>query len=86
LGVHPYTTSDTEREVVRGLDNFSFEREAFFAYETVEEGSIPIYRFFNANTGAHFYTPSATERDAVENNLSDFQSEGIAYYVFPSEL
>jgi hypothetical protein len=55
------------------------------AYETQVDGSIPIYRFFNPITGAHFYTPSTTERDNVENNLSDFQSEGIAYYALPSD-
>ena len=84
-GVHLYTISETERDVVAELDNFSFEGEAFFAYETEVEGSIPIYRFFNPSTGAHFYTPSAAERDNVADNLPDFQSEGIAYYAFPIE-
>ena len=57
----------------------------FFAYETEVEGTIPIYRFYNSDTGAHFYTPSAVERDNVEQNLPDFQSEGIAYYALPLE-
>ena len=65
------------------MDSFSFEGEVFFAYETEVEGSIPIYRFFNTTTGAHFYTPSTTERDNVTENLPDFQSEGIAYYALP---
>ena len=84
-GTHFYTVSETETEAVEELDNFSFEGEAFAAYTTEVEGSIPIYRFFNSTTGAHFYTPSATERDNVENNLSDFQSEGIAYFALPIE-
>lgn len=84
-GVHLYTISETERDAVAELNNFSFEGEAFFAYETEAQGSIPIYRFFNPSTGAHFYTPSAEERDSVEDNLPDFQSEGIAYYAFPTE-
>ena len=84
-GVHLYTTSETEREAVQELDNFSFEGEAFFAYESEVEGSIPIYRFFNTTSGAHFYTPSAAERDNVEDNLPDFASEGIAYYALPLE-
>lgn len=82
-GVHLYTVSENERSAVENLDNFSFEGEVFFAYETEVEGSIPIYRFFNTTTGAHFYTPSATERDDVTANLPDFQSEGIAYYALP---
>ena len=82
-GVHLYTISETERDAVQELDNFSFEGEAFFAYESQVEGSIPIYRFFNSTSGAYFYTPSAAERDNIEDNLSEFQSEGIAYYALP---
>jgi hypothetical protein len=82
-GVHLYTTSEVERESVQTMDNFSFEGEAFFAYDNEVDGTIPIYRFFNTLTGAHFYTPSAAERDNVEDNLPDFQSEGIAYYALP---
>ncbi len=82
-GVHLYTISEIERDAVEELDNFSFEGEAFFAYETQVDGSIPIYRFYNSTSGAHFYTPSTEERDNVEANLPDFQSEGIAYYAFP---
>ena len=83
-GVHLYTISEAERDATQQLSNFSFEGEAFYAYETEEvEGSIPIYRFFNSNTGAHFYTPSEAEKDNVEANLPEFQSEGIAYYALP---
>ena len=82
-GVHLYTISEVEKDATQKLNNFSFEGEAFFAYENEVDSSIPIYRFFNTTSGAHFYTPSATERDSVEANLPDFQSEGIAYYALP---
>ena len=82
-GVHLYTISETERDATQELSNFSFEGEAFSAYETEVENSIPIYRFFNPTTGAHFYTPSVAERDNVEANLPEYQSEGIAYYALP---
>ena len=82
-GVHLYTISETERDATQELSNFSFEGEAFFAYDTQVEDSTPIYRLFNLNTGAHFYTPSEAERDNVETNLPEFQSEGIAYYALP---
>ena len=84
-GVYLYTISQTERDATENLNNFSFEGEAFFAYGIQVDGSIPIYRFFNSTTGAHFYTPSVTERDNVDNNLPDFQSEGIAYYALPND-
>ena len=67
------------------MPDFTFEGTAFSAYETEVEGAIPVYRFFNDITGAHFYTPSVAERDSVEENLPDYQSEGIAYYAFPIE-
>ena len=85
-GVHLYTISEAERSAVQELDNYSFEGESFLAYETEVDGSIPVYRFLNYTTGAHFYTSSVAERDNLEANLPDYQSEGIAYYVLPSEI
>ena len=84
-GVHLYTTDETERDsIIENSPDFTFEGTAFSAYETEVEGTIPVYRFFNTVTGGHFYTPSAEERDSVEE-LSDYESEGIAYYAFPIE-
>jgi subtilisin family serine protease len=43
---------------------------------------IPIYRFYNAKSGTHFFTPSAEERDAVMAKWSGtFAYEGVAYEV-----
>jgi len=43
---------------------------------------IPVYRFFNASTGAHFFTSSSTERDNVVSNLSPpFNLDGEAFSV-----
>ena len=55
-----------------------FEGEVFSAYAMEKENSIRIFCFNSMR--AHFYTPSATEKDLVED-LADFQSEGIADYV-----
>ncbi|MGD1919757.1 MAG: hypothetical protein ACFCAD_13215 [Pleurocapsa sp.] len=66
------------------LDHFIYVVEVFFAYHSEVEGSLPIYRFYNSTTGAHFYTPSAVEKDFVANELTNFQSEGIAYYALSS--
>lgn len=40
----------------------------------------PVYRFYNATTGAHFFTPSADERDYVRANNLSFAYEGTAFY------
>jgi hypothetical protein len=82
-GVHLYTISEVEKKsIMQNLGNYTFEGEAFYAYETQIEGTIPVYRFYNGRIGAHLYTTSPVEKEFVENNLSDYQSEGIAYYTF----
>lgn len=41
-----------------------------------------VYRFYNAKTGAHFYTASASERDFVIQTYPDFSYENIAFYAY----
>lgn len=43
-----------------------------------------IYRFFNNRIGVHFYTASATERDTLLNNPSDFVYENASYLAVDS--
>lgn len=38
-----------------------------------------IYRFFNQETGSHFYTASEIEKNNVVDNLPNYVFEGIAY-------
>ena len=40
--------------------------------------STTVYRFFNNDTGVHFYTANPTERDAVED-MPNFSPEGASY-------
>jgi len=42
--------------------------------------SNPIYRFFNNNSGGHFYTNSDAEKNAVIQNYSEFIFEGVGFY------
>ena len=41
----------------------------------------PVYRFYNSQTGAHFYTISVAERNLVQSTLPMFQYEGEAFFV-----
>ena len=43
-----------------------------------------VYRFYNASTGAHFFTASAQERDVIINTLPAFAYENVAFYVYGS--
>lgn len=48
-------------------------------------GQSAVYRFFNQETGAHFYTASAAERDRVISELDQFAFEGPSFGFAPSD-
>ena len=45
-------------------------------------GLAPVYRFYNVNTNAHFYTNNSLERDYVSANWPQFHYEGVAYQTY----
>lgn len=45
----------------------------------------PIYRFYNAKTGAHFFTADTAERDYVIQTLPGFAYEGTAFYAYSAD-
>ncbi len=49
---------------------------------SVSSSRTAIYRFFNVQTGAHFFTASAAERDFVIQTYPQFQYENIAFYAY----
>ena len=51
-------------------------------YVHVTPPSVPVYRFYNAALGTHFYTASAAEKATVEATLSHIYTyEGPAFYI-----
>jgi peptidyl-prolyl cis-trans isomerase A (cyclophilin A) len=56
----------------------------FYAIADSEPGSVKLYRFYNTQTGAHFYTTQDDERDAVDQHLPQFVDEGVVYNVYPA--
>ncbi len=85
-GTHFYTTSASERDgIVAYYPQFAYEGPAYHAMpEPGSDGRVAVYRFFNRNTGAHFYTSSEAERDKVVASYPAFVYEGIAFYVHPA--
>ena len=83
-GVHFYTASEAERDFVEStLDNYDLENPSFASINPENlDNADEIYRFFNTNTGGHFYTADETERDFVINNLDEFVFEDVAFYGF----
>lgn len=85
-GTFFYTASTAERDAVRStMPNYVYEGAAYTA-STVQTASASqaIYRFWNSDNGAHFYTGSAEERDSVIATLPNMRYEGIAYYMAPA--
>ncbi|MGS5085723.1 hypothetical protein ACVC7V_04340 [Hydrogenophaga sp. A37] len=81
-GAHFFTTSVAERDnVINTLSSImNYEGPAFYASSTSGAGLSPVHRFYNTQTGVHFYTISETERAHVTATLPQFTYEGIAYY------
>ncbi|AOW13031.1 hypothetical protein LPB72_18905 [Hydrogenophaga crassostreae] len=50
-----------------------------FSAQTKAVATVPVYRFYNRDTGAHFYTVSSSERDAVRATLANMLYEGAAF-------
>jgi len=46
---------------------------------------IPLYRFYNPQLSAHFYTADKNEKEEVIKKFPYFQYEGIAYYVYSGQ-
>ena len=45
-----------------------------------------VYRFYNASTGAHFFTQNGAERDYVITSLPSFSYEGVAFYAYSTAV
>ncbi|MFP8781073.1 DUF1566 domain-containing protein [Hydrogenophaga sp. RWCD_12] len=81
-GAHFFTTNTTERDTVVATLSppFSLEGAAFSVASAYSPGLSPVHRFFNTQTGVHFYTISEAERANVVATLPHFQYEGVAYH------
>jgi hypothetical protein len=86
-----YTTSTVERDTIEAdLPQYEYRGESFVGAPNSESdditGVIPVYRFFNSNTGVHLYTADQTEQDYVTNNLQNYTGEGVAYYGYETQV
>ena len=65
------------------LDNLSFESAALKVVTESTGPTAPVFKFFNIDTGTHFYTAAEAEKDSIIANLPSFNFEGTAYWVDP---
>ena len=97
-GFHLYTSDINEIDYIktqsaRGDLNYSYEAEKYTVLNSdrdistgeVIEDVLPVYRFFNTETGAHLYTMNEVEKNTILENLPNYAFEDIKYYAFESE-
>jgi len=83
-GVIGITGSTVEHDsVINNLDAFNFEGPTFRAADPTNTAADTVFRFFNTQTGTHFYTAAEAEKDSIVANLPTFNFEGTAYWVDP---
>ncbi len=59
---------------------------AFYAYPDGMQpaDAKPVYRFYNTNTGTHYFTIDETEATTLSTDQSYLYTyEGIAFYAYP---
>lgn len=64
------------------LEAASQRRKAAASQKASYSGLVPVYRFYNSGTNAHFYTANEVERTTLES-VASFTNEGIAFEVSP---
>ena len=71
---------------VEGINNLgSYEIVEFFVNSAQEQlknedfGEYTVYRFYDANSGVHFYTSDKNERNYVYDRLDNYTYEGASY-------
>jgi hypothetical protein len=87
LGVHFYTISEQEKDVViRDYTyTWTFEGIAFYAYPPGQQpaGALPVYRFWSQVGSRHFYTISEQEKQMIVDQYAYYWGlEGIAWYAY----
>lgn len=97
-GFHFYTADRNESQNVanrsaNGELQYDYENIAYNVLKSDRDtltgarigGALPVYRFFNTQTGAHLYTMDENEKSHIINNLDNYNFEDEAYYAFASE-
>lgn len=82
-GTHFYTISEAEKNnVLASLSSvYQLEGVAWYAPAAASINWLPNYRFYNKNSGTHFYTANESEKSQIIQGNKSLSYEGVAYYV-----
>ena len=84
-GAHLYTMDENEKNVIQdSLPHFNYEGITYYAFASEPENleTIPVYRMFNNNSGAHLYSSDRNEIDNIQDTLPHFSMENSGNAVF----
>ena len=90
MGDHFYTVDLAERDKALTVGGYHLERIACYVVSPnipppISPTLLPLFRLFNSDTGDHFYTQDAAERDHAVAHAG-YREEGTACYVFTPTL
>jgi 5-carboxymethyl-2-hydroxymuconate isomerase len=84
---HFYTVSEEERDYVIATwpDKYTYEGIAYRAFgDALDSNLRPVYRFWSALYGGHFYTIDEAQRDYVIATWpTEWTYEEVAFYAYP---
>ncbi len=82
-GTRFYTISEAEKNNINSHPEWEFKSEgvAFYAYDTQQASTLPVYRFLNSTNGTRFYTISEAEKNyLIMSTLGPDISVGLWSY------
>jgi peptidoglycan hydrolase-like amidase len=88
---HFYTLSAAEKNRIRAIystNQWLYEGSTFRAFLSKVANTKPIYRFWSAKNGTHFYTISAKEKNEIIAKYPNWvwQYEGVGFYAYNSKV
>lgn len=98
VGSHFFTASQAEFEnaLLGGYQDETTGSSGFEILSEQAEGTVPLYRLYNLQTGRHYYTANSLERDFLvglvpapasgpDTRTTGWRDEGIAGYIYVGE-
>lgn len=78
-GLNASVTIGNQVTTFREIEFLRFNDQTLDLRNGANSSATEVYRFFNENTGAHFYTASVEERDSIIDLLPNFIFEGNSF-------